>query len=376
MKDFLRTVTREWLFSSELPHMRQRYYDLDGVSRRVWEKYDLQNASLSRRGSGNFEYDKDLPAAELKTIEVDAGNGKVKYTFGIEGIANSTHRFIGRYRDSYTNRCFIFKLGTSMYLIARKDELSIPYNDVIEVEYDFDYWNVCLDRVDADIPEDFRIVCEKAIEIVNNAITTWDRLMHLFQHNTFGWKVPVELDYSDDYEKRLKESQNIIGVDRDRRDPYCQGKPDEEHARESVIDHLGVYRVIDGHIVLYVKAIAEFIDKLGLSGTDKFKELCAYVLSHELFHAYQDFHVDLSRKKECELNEKNYGNGEDIEISAEFFALRFVRNILKDEALFGKLCDHRKNNRLYPYSEALTKYGDISSDSSEDIFIDSVKKWY
>lgn len=253
-----------------------------------------------------------------------------------------------------SDRVFLpLKLGTDIFIIAALSDIVFKHN-YIEIRYDIEKW--CLKRVTSDKDDIRRKIIDKAIELVNQSFNSSDKLTSLFKHNDYGWNVPVVLDFEDDYERR--KAKRKLELER----VYLNNnvlKPFDS------IDILGEYYSVPGYIKLYVKAIEEFISDIGIISPSTPEHIYAYILAHEIFHAYQDFHVNL-KKDIC---------GENVEYSAEYYALRFVDNFLGDNALYKELCDNRRNNYLYPYSDALTHYGDINNPNSETLFLDFVNKW-
>lgn len=78
------------------------------------------------------------------------------------------------------------------------------------------------------------------------------------------------------------------------------------------------------------------------------EKVIAYVLCHEVFHAYQDYHVGL-------LN----ANLINIEAEAEFIALKYVRRVIRDYDLAALLCDNTYRNNSSVYSDSLRIYGPV-----------------
>lgn len=104
-----------------------------------------------------------------------------------------------------------------------------------------------------------------------------------------------------------------------------------------------------------------------------------YVLAHEFFHAYQDFCVCFE-KMDRELG--RFQGDDRIESFAEYFALRFLKDVLKDETLFQYMKESRDASRKRsaelgkkdPYGDAVSLFGDIEKDTTE-CFLSEYDKW-
>lgn len=104
-----------------------------------------------------------------------------------------------------------------------------------------------------------------------------------------------------------------------------------------------------------------------------------YVLAHEFFHAYQDFCVCFE-KMDRELG--RFQGDDRIESFAEYFALRFLKDVLKDETLFQYMKESREASRKRsaelgkkdPYGDAVSLFGDIEKDTTE-CFLSEYDKW-
>ncbi len=201
----------------------------------------------------------------------------------------------------------------------------------------------------------------EAKEIVNGFLEKAfgdNEFMGLFGDPPFGYNVSVKQDDTEDYTARQKVFQ-----------------PGEGKDAVSCIDLFGIYthtgdRV--GEITIFTKAIEGFIKEHGLNG--KKTNFCAYVMAHELFHAYQDFWVLLKG-----IDGKDQNLNDMMETLAEGFAFGFVRDCLKDEDLFQALYKFRdeeskSNNPLViPYDKAVQyfKQGVVSFDA----FYEDLKDW-
>ena len=190
-----------------------------------------------------------------------------------------------------------------------------------------------------------------AADLVNIALSrpSRDKLWALFGRFPFGWKIGLMIDTN----STLRERMRIAGSD---------------------FDVLGFYAPDDRSVTLFALAVWEYLQNVLKAGEQEFAYCCAHVLSHEMFHALQDFEVNLS---------ENPGRVSDPlpndETFAEFFALRYAEDVLHDTPLFTALCRERKkllekaaNNC---YAKALNQFGDITNEESRGRFLTELKSW-
>ena len=196
----------------------------------------------------------------------------------------------------------------------------------------------------ADISPKIDSAIDSAIKSVNDMFGKDGTLMDLLL-SVPGWEIPVIIDTETDLEQRRNADGDLLGLYR--------------------------YTPIEKELILYAKAIEDFHNQLQ-GAAFSLEHLFAYVLAHELFHAYQDFHVSLTE------HEKPHQKDPMIETFAEFFALRFVKDCLNDDGLFQALCDWRKdpnNNSSDPYAQAVNHFGDISGNASVTQFRCEQDSW-
>ncbi len=91
---------------------------------------------------------------------------------------------------------------------------------------------------------------------------------------------------------------------------------------------------------------------------DAYEKVIAHVLCHEVFHAYQDYHIGWLN---ASLSEP--------EAEAEYFALNYVRKEMRDYELAALLCD-ATNHKTNKYRRALTIFGKIFQ-GSYPTFVDA-----
>jgi hypothetical protein len=202
------------------------------------------------------------------------------------------------------------------------------------------------------INEQFNLFYVFYVFIDNDAPFIWEP----FFYTQFGWKLNVTVDESESLDKRITDSNNgetdVLGE-------YITEQETNKDISEYPIK-------TSSRIKLYKKACDDFCDELRLKYNITFdnSDVYFYVLAHELFHALQDFHVMTFY---CETKKGKLG---EFETQAEYFALRSVKTVLKNDDLFDALCKERVANPLKFYSDAVSSYGNIYSIASEKEFID------
>ena len=102
-----------------------------------------------------------------------------------------------------------------------------------------------------------------------------------------------------------------------------------------------------------------------------------YVLAHEIFHAWQDYHIGLwYTSKNLTLDKRNQGF-EESETLAEFFAIHFVWSILKNRPLAFLLCANRMRETEYDgpngYTDVVKK--NVLCDNSKKDFFKELSDW-
>lgn len=102
-----------------------------------------------------------------------------------------------------------------------------------------------------------------------------------------------------------------------------------------------------------------------------------YVLAHEIFHAWQDYHIGLwYTSKNLTLDKRNQGFAES-ETLAEFFAIHFVWSILKNKPLAFLLCANRMGEMEYVgpngYTDVVNK--NVLCDNSKKDFFKELSDW-
>ena len=136
----------------------------------------------------------------------------------------------------------------------------------------------------------------------------------------------------------------------------------------------------DRCIIIYSKAIEDLVDNTLIIkyGADKekrekyFEKIVMYVMAHEIFHAYQDFKTN-NLKSVKRL--KNTDDFDKIETYAEYFALRFIKDVLKDEEVFNMMVRMRYEDMDSDYRDSINYFGDIKDDGSEKRFYELFKSW-
>ena len=196
----------------------------------------------------------------------------------------------------------------------------------------------------------------KINEQFDNAFSSAPFVWEHFFSTQFGWKLNVTVDENKGLDERRTDSNNgetdVLGE-------YITEQKTNKDIPEYPIK-------TSSHIKLYKKACDDFCDELRLKYNITFdnNDVYFYVLAHELFHALQDFHV---MTYYCETKKGRLG---EFEMQAEYFTLRSVKTVLKNDDLFDALCKERVANPLKFYSDAVSSYGDIYSIASEKEFID------
>ena len=222
-----------------------------------------------------------------------------------------------------------------------------------------------------------------AVHTINSGFMRLERnicISDLFVVDPIGWTVPVKL-----MRNRRENENNFKTIGRnDANGSYIfEGlipKPTEKRTCPLPIE-------THSYIVLYIDEINAQIQKVNnVAGGNPIKKenIIAYTLAHELFHAWQDFHVGLLHFDNWITGNPNPMLDDETETLAEFFALRFVRDVLKDKLLADILCkfwdDEIQKRQAYnmnpsPYALAVSKYGDVFEKSSLGKFLEDLSDW-
>ena len=182
-----------------------------------------------------------------------------------------------------------------------------------------------------------------------------------FSNDVFGWKIKVELDFDQILsDKPELPDGDILGY-------YNAGYDDNNKNSEPTYPFGG-----EPSIKLYMQAIGTYAQQLGAE--NKIPDIVAYVLAHELFHAWQDFHYSTKYYKEQVSNYEDIKK-EDIEIFAEAFSLLYVRDVIDDSSLFEELVKssyYREQFKNIPnYGEMLENIKNVTDKE----FADSLDSW-
>lgn len=173
-------------------------------------------------------------------------------------------------------------------------------------------------------------------------------------------KISVKYEYEDDMPENESRIIDLFG------EYICKG----------LHECMEEYRCI----IIYSKAIEDFVDNTLIIkyGADKekreeyFEKIVMYVMAHEIFHAYQDFKTN-NLKSVKRL--KNTDDFDKIETYAEYFALRFIKDVLKDEEVFNMMVRMRYEDTDSDYRDSINYFGDIKDDGSEKRFYELFKSW-
>ena len=221
-------------------------------------------------------------------------------------------------------------------------------------------------------------VVELAIDKVNSTIKKLCqgvRVTDLFVVDPIGWTIPVKLEYGYEMNER-----RIIDRDYRLAEYRCFGDDDNGKAPYPLETH--------SYIVLYIKEINDLMrtiaDKRWNYGVNNSKNVIAYVLAHELFHAWQDFHVGLMHYSTCRKRHLYIDDKDEMETLAEFFALNYVGSVLKDKPLVKILYDFRKEEAREAREKgeepkayaAVTEFGDnLDNVRAFSMFIKKLADW-
>ena len=265
-----------------------------------------------------------------------------------------------------------------------------------------DKWKI--GKVYAD--NDYVGIVENAANIINRRIAskTCYKLYNLFYTDPMAWEVPVVLyENNRSYEKapenhRKKEITEVWGTYQYWSEPSSLTDdclyPKNTYSRinlfldnilnlcdrlydlskENILDEFNalVYRLHIAGDLLFDREITEMII---VPYKVNIVHVFAYVFAHEMFHALQDFSVGLLRDS-CVKEIVQFDLKETL---AEYFALDFVWNVLKDHKLAFLLCFNRmkeeKNNGPNSYTKSIYQFGFVFGGTSYDRFIRSLFEW-
>lgn len=277
---------------------------------------------------------------------------------------------------------FIWRYSYNYYVKTEDEKLKDIRDNGDDVSYMSNSWKLGK-IVNGQLDPAFAPYVALAIHAINSGFMRLNRsicISDLFVVDPIGWTIPVKLmknrRENERYFKTIGRndangSYNFEGLIPEPTEKKTCPMPIETHS----------------YIVLYIDEINAQIRKVNNAAGRipiKKENIIAYTLAHELFHAWQDFHVGLLHFDSWIIGNPNSMLGDETETLAEFFALRFVRDVLKDELLADILCkfwddetQKRQALNLKPssYALALSEYGDVFKKSSLDKFLEILSEW-
>ena len=221
--------------------------------------------------------------------------------------------------------------------------------------------------VNAELDLAFASDVKEAIEAINLKLLRLHKdvsISDLFAVDPIGWTIPVKL-----VKKRSENENNLKPIGKD--DPYgcynCEGIISNSTEWRPYFFPLETH----SYIVLYIDEINTLVQSLNASAGNfpiERSRVIAYVLAHELFHAWQDFHVGLLHFDNWLKGNPNSTLNDEAETLAEYFALNFLWFVLKDGYVAKARRDfrekeaddaQRQGRKPSAYAQAVRVYGDV-----------------
>lgn len=251
------------------------------------------------------------------------------------------------------------------------------------------------------------VLIAKAVQIINTELGKCNggvRITDLFAIDPVGWTVPVKINFqiktNEDYiggkdtlgayvynaENSVlinDEGESINGYPYNLRswietDPIklqdfaLQLNADckflvRAYFRDAQINISEEHKLYDALSDIYERGFS-FDDLVGIY---------VYVLAHEIFHAWQDYHIGLWHTSKNLASDKRKRGFEESETLAEFFAIHFVWSILKNKPLAFLLCANRMREMEYVgpngYTDVVNK--NVLCDNSKKDFFKELSAW-
>ena len=242
---------------------------------------------------------------------------------------------------------------------------------------------------------DLSELIKKAVRSVSrniNSGTSYPERLQLFNTDPVGWTIPVYIELSGYRPRSEGLHPDALACYEWWDEPYSNIGEDDGYPHricsrivlyiDKILDHAAcIYdnrgqwydMISDPYSPLFCaerytwrKDIEEYFTDLRSRAKDVFlKRVLEYVIAHELFHAYQDYHVGfVAQKKAGSFKEQNFKD--ILETQAEFFAMDYVMNVVNEKCLaWGEYAKWREvlhrstNNGLLPYAKAIEAYGKI-----------------
>lgn len=210
----------------------------------------------------------------------------------------------------------------------------------------------------------------EAVNIINSKLGSESSpITNLFSADPIGWTIPVRIAYrTEEGRKGLIGEKDTLGV-------YCFWADWEKTLPDYLLN-------IDSEIILNVGEIDGLFQKLrnncGRYITIDEVHLYVYVLAHELFHAWQDYHVGLYYHSTMTGSRRT--GFVAAETLAEYFAINFVYSVLDDPVLANILFTWRKeaddmggNLKDEGYTEVV--HMNVLSANHRDDFFKMLSEW-
>ena len=172
----------------------------------------------------------------------------------------------------------------------------------------------------------------EAVNIINSKLGSESSpITNLFSADPIGWTIPVRIGY------RTAEGRNGLIGEKDTLGVYHYwtnwGNPLPDYLLNTESEILLNTGKIDG-------LFQELGNNCGRYITIDIVNLYVYVLAHELFHAWQDYHVGLLYHST--MTDSRRTGFVEAETLAEYFAINFVYSVFDDPVLANILYTWRK----------------------------------